>query len=357
MCFGEMEPTKEVAKTSNSTTNTNSTNTMNSGTTTAGLTESMLPAWVTASGRVNYDLAKQILDSGYKPYDGTRVAPLSADEQTAGGMVRTAAGAPNPYKTEAENLLRTSGSTPGFNYGFNTIVDESGPLGQFSAYMNPYLQQVLDPVLREIGIMGQKQRNDIGASATMSGAFGDSRHGVETSNQMDHELGAAKDATGKAYFDAYTQAMAQRQADASRLFGTQQAQAGEDRNALERMRTSGIDLTNLDKYDLSRMLGLSSALGSFGQTERDLTQKQADVDYTDFRMQEGGFDKEMLSWLSTMLAAVPTNKAVSTAGVNTGQSTNTGSVLSNTTGTGTETSSAPNNSGWQALGGIAAALL
>jgi hypothetical protein len=316
-CFGDMEPTKQKQTTSTSTVSP--------------------PSWVQSAGQQNYERASSILDRGYVPYGGTRVAPLSGDEVTAGNLVRSTAAAGNPYQDEAASLLRGYGQAPKFNYDFNTIVDESGPLGSIQSYMNPYLDAVLAPILRQIGISGAQQRNSIGSSATMSGAFGDARQGVVESEQRKNQMLQEGDAVGKGYSDAFNQALGLRSQDAGRFFQTQQAQEGADRAALERARASGIDLTNLDKYDVSRALGLSSALGGVGQNEREIAQKAADVDYDTFRQQNGGFDKEMISWLTQLLAGTPTAKT--------------------TTGEQMATESAPNNSGWQMVGTLASALL
>lgn len=316
-CFGDMEPTKQVGTTSTSTV--------------------APPSWVQEAGKSNYDLAQSILTKGYVPYDGTRVAPLSSDEVAAGNLVRTTAATGNPYQDEAASILQSYGSAPGFNYNFNTVVDPNGPLGPVSSYMNPYLQQVLDPILRQIGVSGAQARQGIDASATMSGAFGDARHGVVESEQRKNQALQEGDAVGKGYSDAFSTALGLRSQDASRYLTTQQAQEGADKAALERARTSSIDLTNLDKYGVSRALGLASAQGGYGASERDVAQKQADVDYANFQQQNGGFTKDMISYLTALLAGTPTAKT--------------------TTGEATQTTSVPNNSGWQAVGTLASALL
>jgi len=313
-CFGDMEATKQV--TSNTTQKTSP------------------PGWVQEAGKSNYDLARSILDQGFVPYDKSRVAPLSSDEIAAGNLIRTTAGSPNPYQDDAASILKNYGSAPGFNYDWSSVVDENGPLGSIQNYINPYLQNVLDPTLRAINLQGTKQRQGIDSSATMSGAFGDARHGVVESEQLKNQGQLVGDTTGKAWADAFANAMGMRTSDLSRLFGTQQAQEGADKSALERARTSGIDLTNLDKYGVSRALGLAGAQGGVGANERGVAQAGIDKDYEEY-LRKTGFTDQQVAFLTQILSGTPTEKTM--------------------TGTGEQTTSAPNNSGWQALGGVASA--
>jgi hypothetical protein len=167
----------------------------------------------------------------------------------------------------------------------------------------------------------------------MSGAFGDARHGVVESEQRKNQSQLVGDTTGKAWSDAFINALGLRTSDLSRLFQTQQAQEGSSRAALERARTSGIDLTNLDKYGVSRALGLSSAQGGVGANERAVTQTGLDKDFEE-HLRKTGWQDSQIAFLTQILAGTPTSK----------------------TTTGEQTTSQPNNSGWQALGTLASAL-
>lgn len=336
-CFGSMEPTKEVASNKNTTSNTSSNTAANMNSTTG-------PAeWIQNAGQDNFNLARQILDQGFQPYGGSRVAPLSRNEQTASDLVYGRAGSGNPWEGAAADAFKGYGAAPGYNYNFSGVMDPNGPLGSVQSYMNPYLDAVLAPALRQIGTSGQQQRLGINANATQAGAYGDARHGVVESEQRKNQMQQETDTVGKAWSDAFGQALGQRQQDLSRNFSTQQAQAGVDKDTLERMRTSGIDLTNLDKYGVSRDLGLAGALGQTGAVERGVGQQKADADFQEF-MRQNGFNQEQVAFLTQVLKGTPT--ATTTTGSNTG--TGTGATTGTTTGT--ETTSQPNNSGWQALG-------
>lgn len=310
-CFGDMETTAQ--STSSSTTSP--------------------PSWVETAGQQNYNQARSILDQGYQPYGGDRVAPLSSDEIAAGNLVRNKAATGNPYQAEAAGSLQNYGSAPGYQFDWNSVIDEKGPLGSIQNYINPFLQQVLDPTLRQIGIEGAQQRQGIDRSATMSGAFGDARHGVVESEQLKNQGQLVGDTTGKAWAEAFANAMGMRTQDLARLFSTQQAQAGEDKSALDRSRTSAIDLTNLDKYGVSRDMGLASALGQVGANERAITQTGMDRDFEE-HLRATGWQDNQIAFLTQILGGTPTSK----------------------TTTGEQTIQQPNNTGWQALGALGGAL-
>jgi hypothetical protein len=322
-CFGDMEATKKV----DSTQNTASNSSMN------------YAPWYEAAGKDNYDLARSVLGQGFQRYDGELTAQLSNNEKMASDMIAKKAASGNAYQDTAAGDFKSYGSAPAKQYTFNTVADQNGALGTTQSYMNPFLEAVLAPALRQLGISGSQARQGINANATNAGAYGDARHGVVESEQRKNEAQQGTDIVGQAYSQAYQQAMQQREQDAGRQFSTQQAQEGADKAALERMRTSGIDLTNLDKYGVSRDLGLASALGQTGATERDVRQKTDDAKFSEF-MREKGFTDQQAAFLASILN-----------GTKTGTTTN-GTQSSS----GTQTTNQPNNTGWQAIGTLASAL-
>lgn len=295
---------------------------------TVGSKTQSVPTWMKQMGRQIMGHGWKDYERGFTPYGNDMVANLSDEERRATSMIRKQAGQDNPFAGETASNLRTYGNTPGFGYQFHGVTDENGPLGSIQGYMDPYLEGVLDPTMREIERQGTKQRQSNNASAMMSGAFGDARHGVVERGLREDEMQAGRDAWYKGHSDAFNSAMGLRSSDAGREFATQQAQAGEDTKMLERLRQSGIDLTNLDKYSVDRELGLADALGKAGATKRGIDQAGMDAKYKEFMRREN-FDEDHLALLMSMLRGTPHNV--------------------------TTTSEAPNNTGWQALGSLGGA--
>lgn len=93
----------------------------------------------------------------------------------------------------------------------------NGKIGKTTDYMNPYIDGVLDPTLREIKQESRRQQNDIGSTAAMSGAFGDARHGIAEGENFEKTNQAISDATNQAYSQGFDRAAAERQAAIERL--------------------------------------------------------------------------------------------------------------------------------------------
>jgi hypothetical protein len=93
----------------------------------------------------------------------------------------------------------------------------NGGIGNVQDYMSPYTQGVLDPAIREIQEESERQRRGIGASAAMSGAFGDARHGVMEGQNMEKTNQAVSDTTGRIMADAFNNGQAQRNLAVERL--------------------------------------------------------------------------------------------------------------------------------------------
>lgn len=106
------------------------------------------------------------------------------------------------------------------------LLDEHGPLGKMSGYIDPYMRGVLDPALREIGEQGQQARKEIGDQAQFAHAFGDARHGVEEGIQRGEEQKNVGDTTGQAYSTAWNNAVGMRQNDLTNLMNGALARLG-----------------------------------------------------------------------------------------------------------------------------------
>lgn len=96
--------------------------------------------------------------------------------------------------------------------------------GAMSAYMNPYLQNVLAPseqlLNQQYGIAGQQAAS----GATAAGAFGGSRNALQQSLNAQNQMLAQNQLVGNAYNQAFTNAQQQAQNVAN--LGLQGAQAG-----------------------------------------------------------------------------------------------------------------------------------
>ncbi len=240
--------------------------------------------------------ATDIASSPYQPYGGDRVAEFSGDQTGAMDMVRQWASFVNPGETQQFLKDATSkyANWPAYN---ERVVDEGGYLGNIMDYINPYITQAIQPAIRRIGESGARQRNEIDASATMAGAFGDAGHGILSAEQMTGENQVISDLSSKAYADAFGQSMQQRTADRDSRIATSERE-------LDRM-FSGAQFGNQNFYDVM------SLLFGFGDRQQQQEQSQLDTQYEEF-LRSGEWPFRGLDALTSVLSGAPTTQTTTT---------------------------------------------
>ena len=140
--------------------------------------------------------------------------------------------------------------------------------GMVSQYMNPYLQNVLDPQLAEL-----RRQNDItqaknNSMFTNQNAFGGSRQAVSNAENNRNLMQEMNKTVGQGYASAYDKAMGQ--------FNTEQGQA----------KT------------------LADMMATQGGAQRDITQQGVTADYNEFAQQRD-YPQKMLQFQQSMLQGLP----------------------------------------------------
>lgn len=224
-----------------------------------------LPKAVKRSNAAITNKAMSALNKPFTPYTGDRVADMS--------------GTQTDVMSQLKNILGFGGT--GGSMQLPRLIDNvpgasGGPAGSTQDYMDPFLEQVLGPMLRNINLQTTKNLGANDASATMANAFGDTGHGIERAKTMEGGTNAIGDATGRAYSAAYNDAMGRKGADIDRMAGSRDDtvnylsqlfnmggveqgtnQAKLDANFSEFMRQQG--------YDLDTIAKVQSILGSLNQ--------------------------------------------------------------------------------------------
>tara|TARA_Y100000401_G_scaffold85902_1_gene71201 strand:+ start:330 stop:1478 length:1149 start_codon:yes stop_codon:yes gene_type:complete len=201
---------------------------------------------------------------------------------------------------------------------YNKLGFEQG----VSRFMSPYQQAVTDVAKREAVRQSDILGEQIGGRAAQSGGLGGYREAIlqaERQRNLGQQLGDIQTKGDQAAFEsAVRQVGAERAAD---LAGSQfdlrsMAQQEADRQAEERFRQSGFDLSS--RYgiagadfmrglggDIQRdTLGRIGALQNIGSQQRALQQAGFDTGYQDFLRQQGA-GQQNLGFLSNILRGVP----------------------------------------------------
>lgn len=211
-----------------------------------------LPSYLKGPSKQISSAATSALKKPFTPYTGQRVADMS--------------GTQNDVMEKLKSILGMNGTGGAIPRVIDNIPGMGPAAGSTQDYMDPFLEQVLGPVTREINLSTQKNLQTNDASAHMAGAFGDTGHGLERSNTMEKGTQAISDATGRLYSSAYNDAMNRKSGDIDRMMtdrnaqvdylknlfnmgGVQQGteQAKLDANFQEFMRKQGYDLDTIAK--------------------------------------------------------------------------------------------------------------
>jgi len=291
MCFGDSKQTEKTTK------------------------ETTLPGYLSDAAQQNVARAATVTSKPFEAYTDPRVAGRTDDQNTASGIIRAAAGTTNPYTDQIKdaygNLITAPAQsvTPASFLGGDKNVNNT----TITDYMNPYIMAALQPQLEAIARQGDADRKRLNATATFSGAFGDARHGVESSNQTRDENILTTNTVGTGYKDAFDRAAGLRGADITNDLNAQNANAGYKETALTRGATGGTDLLNLDKYNTGRQIDVGNALEAQGAKEQATKQAGLDANFQEF-LRKQGYDNEQIKLMASILAASPGNKEGTTVG-------------------------------------------
>ena len=136
------------------------------------------------------------------------------------------------------------------------------PSAEVQKYMNPYIEQVIDPAMRKLDEQGQQALMGQRAKAASRGAFGGSRAGIQEAETEGRIQDAKSDTLSKLMASGYDKA----------LGSALSAFSDEKKRALEAGRLTG---------------GLGSALGTMGGNAGDLGRLYGQLTGTDVSLMSG----------------------------------------------------------------------
>jgi hypothetical protein len=162
-----------------------------------------------------------------------------------------------------------------YNIGTTPMTGATTPSGMTgmqqgiaSQYMNPYLQNVLDPQLAELRRQNDITQSKTNAGLTSQGAFGGGRQAIMNSENNRNLMNTMNQTVGAGYANAYDKAMGQ--------FNTEQGQSNT----------------------------LANLLAQQGNAQRDITQQGVTADYNEFAQQRD-YPQKMLQFQQSMLQGLP----------------------------------------------------
>lgn len=160
-------------------------------------------------------------------------------------------------------------------------------------YMNPYLEQALNPTLDELRRQSQITQMQNAGRMTQAGAFGGSRQAILDAENQRNLLNTMAKTTGEGYATAYDKAMAQ--------YNTEQA-----RKINEAQFGSEFGLKGL-----AAQQGIMDQILRAGGTQRDIEQQGIAADLAEFNTQRD-YPYKQVQFLRDMISGLPTSSVTNT---------------------------------------------
>lgn len=213
-------------------------------------------------------------DQPYQAYTQPRVAPFTGDTQTGMHLARSIGGTSRALH---ENYFRPAVGA----------LATTWPQVDQQAYMNPYINAVLDPAMADLRRETDMTRRNINATAAATGAFGGSRNALAQS-ELDRNF----------------------MQEAARLSANERARAYDAAHTAFRADQAAIPAlwTNLLTQNAARLGTEVSPLLQIGGMQEDKSQRNLDLLYGDF-LEQRNYPWAQAGQLSGILAGSPTQTA------------------------------------------------
>ena len=241
-----------------------------------------------------------LANAPYQQYQG----PLTAGASELQNKAFTTAGnlaTPSSIGTAANTAGTIANKAQGLSYTPNTATFGAD---QAKQYMNPYLQQSLDPQLAEARRQSDITAQQNNAQMTKAGAFGGGRQAILTGENQRNLGSNLANITGQGYNTAFTNAMSQFNADQARKmqenqfganYGLQGLQTG-----LQAAQTQGQLGSTQNQADLANL----SAQAGLGAQQRGIESEGIAADKAQFEAARDNPYK-MLQFQQSLLNGLP----------------------------------------------------
>jgi hypothetical protein len=277
---------------------------------------SELPEWARGYAKSALEKGAALSETPYQAYGGERIAgfsPLQQQSQQGAANMQTNAG------TGMGMGLAGAAALGGLNQNYQGGNFAGGQFSPNAAsqYMSPYIENAMQPQLREAqrasDIMGQQNA----AKAVGQGAFGGSRSGlVEAERQRN--LGMQQgDIRAKGYQTAYEQAANQFNQDMTRgltaqQLGEQSRQFGANLG-LQGLNTAlqgAGQLGTLGQQQFQQGMDINKLQNAYGGQQQALQQQGLSQAYQDFQNQQN-YPYKQLGFFSDMIRGLPLGQVTS----------------------------------------------
>ena len=218
---------------------------------------------------------------------------------------------PTSLMTAGTNLQDIGAKQQALNYTPTGVTTNTFNANAAQQYMNPYIQQALDPQLAALTRQHKINQQGDMAKLAQAGAYGGSRQAI-LQGQGEHNLLAQQAGLiGSGYNQAYNNAATQFNADQARnLQGQQLNQAGKqfaatyDLQGLQAATQANTAAANAGAQQAQYGLQNLTALGTAGGQQQQLTQAQNNAQYNEY-LRQLKYPQDIMNMQKGILNALP----------------------------------------------------
>lgn len=262
---------------------------------------SELPDWAKPYAQETLAKAKAVTAAPYQTYGGDRIAGFSPLQQQAQA---TAAQMQPSQLTQFGGQAAGAATLGALGTGYTPFRMGQFTSGRAAQYMNPFIEQAMEPQLREAQRSSEMQRMADQAQAVRAGAFGGSRQAIveaERQRNLGTQLG---DIRARGYMSAFDQAQQnfareQQLREQSRQYG-----AGLGLQGLQTALQGAGQLGALGGQEFGQTMDINRLQQQVGAQQQALQQQGLTQAYQDFLNQQN-YPYKQLGFMSDMIRGLP----------------------------------------------------
>ena len=240
--------------------------------------------------------AEALTESPYQAYGGQRIAGFTPMQEQAFNTV----GQLGPTQQGAVGSgMATMAGLGSLGAGQNYVNQATNPYAMAS-YMNPYVQNALNPAMQEARRQSDVTGQQNAANAVNAGAFGGSRFGIQEAERQRNLGQNLANIYGTGMSDAF------KNAQQSMQFGSTLGLQG-----LGQAGQLASTLGNLGQQQFTQAKDAAAAQQAVGTAQQQMQQQQLEQQYADFQNQRQ-HPYQQLAYMSDMLRGLPLSQYTQT---------------------------------------------
>lgn len=278
-------------------------------------TSTTIPGWLTGASQAGIGAATNLLNNPGQAYGGELIPGMTADQMSAGNMVRNNVGAYQGYYDTAAGLTNAA-TQQGPQIAAQTYRDSLQNVGD---YMNPYMGNVIGGLRQAAADNLTQSLSRTADQAIGAKAFGGSRHGVMEGVATAGVNNALNNQIGQLLSGGYDRATSLMGQDIGNNLQAQGANQSAFQNYMNRLLGAGSQTAQIGLQNRQANVADINNLMQFGNAQQDTATRQAQARYQEFlRMQ--GLPYQALQTYGNIVAQAPhsTTSNTSTTGMSMG---------------------------------------